>query len=239
MKSKILNKMVFTDFKAHKMDENASTFSIYKKILGELEEKKIVSYSFDEFLEIARKSKFLNLFVELFDDIKIDRIYKSHQHGILHNERVGLFVLCLSTLLDLSEKDFRVLMFGAMYHDIGRQDDLIDDGHGCRSANMLDTLDLPLNEEDSNILKAIVKYHSLRDSAFVEFVEQLPEQDKNRYKLLYSILKDSDGLDRTRLSGDYAYIDMGHLRNKESLKLLPTAYTLEYNYKLEEHSKTL
>jgi len=91
--------------------------------------------------------------------------------------------------------------------------------------------DIYNDETNLSMLKAIVDIHSQKDSdAENNFYNyDLDESQYERYKLLYSILKDADALDRTR--GDNRWgLDCKYLRTESSKRLIYLSYELLYNY---------
>ena len=148
----------------------------------------------------------------------------------MHNFRVGLFCLYISDELLLSEADLKLVLYAAMYHDIGRRNDLVDQGHGALGASLIYKLELPINNDDLKILKCVIEAHSLSDLNYQDVENKYNIQDKERCKKIYQILKDADALDRVRL--EQPYIKRNHLRTNIAEHLISTAYELENNFDL-------
>ena len=142
-------------------------------------------------------------------------------HGIEHTKRVLLLSAILADLnaLSLTEKD--ILYHAAVYHDIGRTCNGIDHSHGLKSWRKVKDLGIlaERNEEFEQILKYVITNHSISDVEVKEFIGSC---ENIRVKLLFELLKDSDGLDRVRL-GD---LDVNYLRNGHSKGLVEVARSI-------------
>ena len=226
MKSKTLTKILDKEFNAE-MKADYINYQYLQNKLAELKERDVIPYDYKEFIKTIKQSKHYPLFQTLCNEIKIEYIYKSDVHGISHNERVALLSLFLAEKENLDETDTKIAILGALYHDIGRINDLVDDLHGTRSAKLVDKLNLTLDDESLKILKIAMTYHSLADNKFYENLESFNTNPSRTIKA-FEILKDADGLDRVRLGG--GYLNLKYLRTQEAVKLTPVAFQLEYNY---------
>lgn len=168
----------------------------------------------------------------------------STEHGFLHSKRVLYLALTLAYLEGLSLTHRAILANVAMYHDIGRTNDGVDDEHGRVSLEEVEnqeltyytldclhpswgepyTLDV-LMGEDIEITNRIIEYHSLSDAVGLsdEAMKGLSEEGKQTYQTLYSLFKDADGLDRVRFHD----LDLKYLRNDISKELLTYALTIQ------------
>ena len=197
----------------------------YKRFLNDVEQ--LSPLEFKNFL-ITNKDEIYN---EL-NTIKSDFLYDSVIHGINHNIRVLLFAFYLGKKLELNETDFRIIMDACKYHDVGRENDLYDENHGPRSAKLIDKIvddDIYKNDENRNLLKAIIEYHSIPDSKIDDIYSKYQLSDKERYKILAVLLKDADGLDRVRLSINnpfYSDLNPRYLRIPYSLNLVKCSHYL-------------
>jgi len=192
-----------------------------------LEDCGINQIEINEFINVLKSSKRLELFKTHMSNINKKYMYRSELHGISHNERVALFSFYLSEMLDLNNEDFNIIMYAALYHDIGRTNDFVDDLHGLKSAKKIKKLKLDLSEDDQRVLKTIITAHSMDDQYFDKVFDSFGAFDYARCKKLYSILKDCDGLDRVRLFFPMVSAEM--LRNPESKSLILTSYNLLEN----------
>lgn len=156
-------------------------------------------------------------------------------HGVLHAKRVLLLSLIISFLEKLDEVDMNILCLSACYHDIGRIHDSKDEYHGELSVAKIDDFgiledigsELELNNQDINIVQAIIKNHAIDDDkGVVDILSDTNVFNKDRAIKLYRLFKDADNLDRVRLNHD---LDMKYLRGKFSKKLVLVAYQLLKN----------
>ena len=77
---------------------------------------------------------------------------------------------------------------------------------------------------DAMILFTLVRVHDLEDFEGESYIEQnIPTPEINRAKLLLSILKDADALDRIRISD----LDLSYLRTSASKKVVKTFFDYE------------
>ena len=151
-------------------------------------------------------------------------------HGVMHTYRVMILATELANKLDITTRDYHILMCACCYHDIGRWHDFKDKKHGHLSAQKClrkHTLNpFALDEYEVMLVSSIITFHSLPDAEF-------PLQS-HPARLLYDILKDADALDRWR----FKKMDASCLRLPESKELSSFAKDLvlkyPYNYKYKE-----
>lgn len=172
-------------------------------ILNQILLKKVNSH-IDYLSSLVSKEDIDNL-INITNGIKKDKLYQSPIHGLYHSEKVMLFSYLIGKDLNLNDVDFQILMDAALYHDISRENDYEDAFHGMVSANRIDNVvDSPIYKDETNLklLKAIIDIHSQNDNhERVNFDNyEIGETEYDRYKILYSILKDADALDRTRFN---------------------------------------
>jgi len=154
-------------------------------------------------------------------------------HGIIHINRVLIYILLLSQELRLQERDTDLLCYCAIYHDIGRSNDYVDENHGIESHKKLIKLALlmPENEEDKKILKFIIENHCQNDKTSIKIIDDYKICDTKRAVKLFKIFKDCDALDRVRVN----MLDAGFLRFEQSKKYIPFAWDIFNNpYKIED-----
>lgn len=152
---------------------------------------------------------------------------RSGLHGVDHILRVCMFARLLAQKLALGESDRRLLFLAALYHDIGRKDDSPDPYHGFRGARMLREIPHTFCPKDEGLLSALIAAHPFRDGDdedILSFFGDFDGEDKNRFRLLLSVLKDADALDRFRLSDQSLKAHL--LRHEESRALIPAACEL-------------
>ena len=136
----------------------------------------------------------------------------SELHGREHSMRVLFFCILLANMKNLPTKDKDILAQAAIYHDIGRTNDREDENHGLLSVKKY-------NKNANPIILFLMEYHCKPDEQGIAFIESDPylSLEKEKIKLLYSIFKDADALDRVRL-GKFE-LDFEQLRTEEAKKL--------------------
>lgn len=168
--------------------------------------------------------------------IQKHKLYRSQIHGLYHSEKVLLFAYLIGKKMNLNPVDFQILIDAAIYHDIKRENDFEDAFHGYVSAqNIENVIDNKIYEDETNlkILKAIIDIHSQDDkNALNNFYNyDIDEEEYERYKMLYSILKDADALDRTRfVETSMATLNPKFLRLDFSKSLISLAKDINLMY---------
>ena len=201
--------------------------------------KKFLIINQEEISKYLSKEQILE-YIGLLDKINDKALYKSKIHGIYHSQKVLLFAFIIATRLGLSDIDKIIIIYAAMYHDIGRINDRNETFHGLKSASEIDSLlcnDIKNNEEDLNIIKAIIENHSredkYRDNTFQNYFDNslIGTDLHNRYIQLDSILKDADALDRNRFIDGYQFgLDERYLRNDVAKQLVKFSKKLNIFY---------
>ena len=140
-------------------------------------------------------------------------------HDAEHTLRVLFDALLLVQIqkINLTQEETYQLCDAVLYHDIGRTNDSVDDGHGkaSRQIYLEDTID------DDPAVGFLIQYHCIDDDVAYADLESSEMPDKDRVWLLYTILKDADALDRVRFG--LRELNPKYLRNKMAHKLLPVA----------------
>lgn len=226
MKLDLIDKLLISKLK--KIDKKDHEYYFYKKQIKELKKDRIEVYTFKKIKNILISGKYRGVLESCFNNIDESLIYNSYLHGFNHNIRVLIHSIILTSLLDLSEDTLKIVVYAAMYHDIGRVNDTEDKFHGKRSADKISELKLDLTEEQKNILMAIVRGHCLPDEEFENVCKEYDIKNIKLCRTLFNILKDSDALDRVRL--EYPYIKLELLRINYSLSLVKFAYEFCYNF---------
>lgn len=173
-------------------------------------------------------------FISNIVHINEDELYHSHIHGILHSEKVLLFATVIGLDEKLNDIEMQIITDAAKYHDIGRTNDHDEKVHGLMSASKIDkviTSEIYKNNNNLAMLKAIVEIHSIDDKQERAVFEKYKLNDFNKFKKMYSILKDADGLDRKRFLGNHpACFDPNYLRLSISKNLTSCAEEINYVY---------
>lgn len=164
--------------------------------------------------------KFLDKYAEGREAVK--RLYRRYgkaekgQHDMVHSARVLFlaFEIIQAGKLKLTPKERNQLMTAIIYHDIGRDNDGVDEEHGRISREKYRGAD--------PVVGFLIEYHCVDDRTAETALQQNEIiKAKKRAWLLYQILKDADALDRVRF-GIYS-LDVNFLRLPISHKLVSVA----------------
>lgn len=148
-------------------------------------------------------------------------------HDEKHSMRVALMCSYLFRVLDkkeaftgdADERDTfcRELLTAAMWHDVGRTHDFIDETHGKRSADLY----FEDSSDDDGFIEFLMTYHCLPDEqAKAEMKKTVAEEDQHNLWLCYQILKDADAIDRWRFGHtcvDFFNVDFFRLKESKAL----------------------
>ena len=142
-------------------------------------------------------------------------------HTKRHCTRVLLFALLIGKRCGLDEKAMNALGAAAVFHDSRRRDDHRDTGQGQRAAMYYKEFCAASNLAFDERTYYAVYYHDRKNElGFAAIEKALPPEQQG--KLVYSILKDADALDRFRFS-HYGSLDVRKLRTKEARQLVAFA----------------
>ncbi len=164
----------------------------------------------------------LNAILASFDS---SLMLKSDIHGVKHVERTCLLGTILSSELKLNLNDATLLITACAYHDIGRKGDGMDAEHGERSSKQVSKY-VKYRGEDLEILRAIIEAHCRSHQMLEIVLAQYRIKELERASVLAKVLKDSDCLDRVRISD----LDPSFLIFKESYKYIDFAEHLFWFY---------
>lgn len=147
-------------------------------------------------------------------------------HAVGHTSRVLMLSLLLAHLERCQPADQELLTQAAIYHDIGRDSDGYDPGHGQASyaRTQREMLTRWADEGEGEIFRFIVENHDLSDSKAYQRVDRYALEDVERTLRVYQTFKDADGLDRVRL-GD---LNPDYLRTPSAHRLLLAAHQLYF-----------
>ncbi len=179
----------------------------------------------DLFRKIEEGGK-LEILKEQDKKIKKDKLqYDSDVHGKNHTRKVDFFALVLAQKMALNKRDTEILLTAVQNHDIGRVNDYEDTEHGSNSIKKVIEEDQErfenYTEEEVELIKFIISEHSKSSSENKRDLEKnVPEDRRQRYKILLDCMKDADKLDRVRISD----LDPRRLALEESKTLVSAAY---------------
>jgi len=141
-------------------------------------------------------------------------------HGVAHSKRVMILAETLGIMHGCTKQEIVALRKASAYHDIGRVDNSVDEGHGAKSSTKAIKLKLlkPKKYMDADeMAMVIICEHSLPD------LENPPE---SRIATLVNIFKDADALDRARFGNEECGLDTKYLRTGHAKQLVGFAHML-------------
>ena len=158
--------------------------------------KKFISHTF--FTDAINNSSF-PIFLNQVNKLNDKILYHSQVHGVKHILNVTFFSFLIACNENMSANDMGILLETALYHDIGRNDDMEDSDHGHRGAKKI-LMHISDNKMDM-IIPAVIHAHSLLDEEAYQIFRQynIEKSQYARYSKILSIIKDADALDRFRL----------------------------------------
>lgn len=148
-------------------------------------------------------------------------------HDIDHSKRVLLNSLIILDNLALSSDEknnlIDIVATAAVFHDIGRINDCVDDSHGFQSAELLP--DIYSNNE---YVKLLIQYHCLPDDIGFESINNCETVDSDLAIMALKVLKDADAVDRMRFKD----LNIKYIRLDVTRQLLLILDTLRLYLKL-------
>ena len=196
------------------------------------EEKKKPNYEHRvtarEIINTIQASQFFKTYVHLIENINIKLLLKdSLIYGVEHNYRLSMLAAYLGIDQKVSETEFMILIYAAMYLDIGRKGEGKETAHGTRSSKMIEDMKFEaLDKDDIIMLRAIVTAHSVQDSKIEEIINMYGVKRRSRARKLISIIKDAKELEKVRFESG---VDKKSLRLRASKKMVIAAYEIYAN----------
>ena len=216
------------------------------KKIGEFIAKNQAEYGLEQIkLKDAMKSiKETNLGSYLLNKYFTLNNAKRGIHGKEHSDRVTLTSLIIANEEGVLNNDNSnrlkdILINAAYYHDIGR---IADFGpHAKRSARIISKMDLKFlngqeySDADKKLLMAIVESHVGKPEGINDLIKKygiINENDQNNAKVLSTILRDADALDRARVdivtpTTTKVNLKPEYLKTNTAKRLILSAYELE------------
>ena len=133
--------------------------------------------------------EFYPLLLETLAQLDHSVLFVSKMHGLGHIERTILQGGFCAMEEGLDRPDTELLLLACSYHDVGRQNDWVDDLHGHRSAQRIGAI-TGRTGEDLKLLQGAVDAHSRREPALRPTVEGYAPADPDRAILLAQLLKE-------------------------------------------------
>ena len=185
-----------------------------------------------ELIEYIQEHEFFDEFLEAMADVNREIFVEDQIHGISHNERVALIACAIGMKEGLSQRELRLLLEAAKYHDIGRKDKPTEK-HGKVSADIIEKLRGELfadfSDDEVNVIKALCEGHGVKDEDDAKVIASYGIKDTESCQRILSILKDADALDRVRLPR-FGKLNTDYLRTEVARELVPTAKSLLERY---------
>ena len=164
----------------------------------------------------------------------IDSVYRNglytgfSSHDVSHIERSAVYASIIASLKGLPEDVVQMAITAAIYHDSGR----ISEGnekHGDYSASIARSMIADsFDKEDVNIICAAIDMHDEEiedEQAISKMMIKYRIKNRDRFTMVFKILKDADALDRARFLG-VASLDPAYLRFDETRRLIKFATEL-------------
>lgn len=159
-------------------------------------------------------------------------------HGIRHLMRVGLFCIILVRVMRLAP-DLKNLITSAVLHDIRREHDKDDHGHGERAGrwflNNIETIESQFNvsysEQDKAEIYWAMCYHDL------DHVDFQDGQEYAKHSGIVDCLRAADALDRYRLPKLKWWFNPEMVRLNVGVDIMHFAYQVVLNSE-RQHLKT-
>lgn len=173
-------------------------------------------------------------------DMKERNLYSDKKaHSDRHIQDVMLFAEIIGKKEKLSDKDMKILLEAAKFHDSGRNSDN-DRNHAEPSARIAGEKLKELYEpEELKIIQIAIEYHEAREGRKGYLDENIlnnlfekygiDEPQKDRIKTISRILKDADALDRTRFVNK-AKLDVDYLHTEFAKSLADFALQINEEY---------
>lgn len=179
-------------------------------------------------------------FFKSFNEISESNFYKGltpelgYQHRIGHIQKVMFFSQIIAQNENLDERQIRILLASAAFHDSGRTKDRDNGEHGVLSAEIAGNYfkENPINtygitQDEIGIVQVAIDYHVINETIPGEVDDDKilklciaygvnTAEDLEKIKQISAILKDADALDRARFSSKLSS------RNSLDPKLLRT-----------------
>lgn len=195
-------------------------------------------------------------FSKSFNAISESNFYKGvtpelgYQHKIGHIQKVMLFSQIIAENENLDERQMKILLASAAFHDSGRTKDRDNGEHGALSAEMAGNYfrENPINpyeitQDEIGIVQVVIAYHVINDAIPGEVDEKKILKLCSDYKVneignlekikkISAILKDADALDRTRFASNISSknsLDPKFLRTETAKSKFIMEFAMELN----------
>lgn len=149
----------------------------------------------------SRDKDIIKFLINKSIDEKLYTDTKDYQHNLKHIERVIAYARMIMKKTYLSPKNEEILMYAALYHDIGKTIGSSNQEHGLvGSEEFKKMMNGKMDDKKIDIISKLIFQHASEEDKidFTNSNYSLIEQQE--IQLMSDILKDADALDRNRLN---------------------------------------
>lgn len=208
-------------------EDSEPEYWIFPEHIIEPETLELISPSGDEvspFRYIEEYWEYRDIICGLYED------EDSECHDALHSARVLFLALAIVQAgnIELTAQELESLCRACAWHDVGRTNDCVDPSHGKKSKNIF------VKEYPNDKVAAFaITYHSIDDETAEQdlyLYGKMTASQKKSAKLIYTILKDADALDRVRFG--LRDLDVNFLRLDISKRMVAVAQAALHSIKI-------
>lgn len=175
-----------------------------------------------------------------------EKLYTStndYQHNLMHIEKVITYTLMIINKMNNSLINKKLLLYAALYHDIGKTIGASNQEHGLVGVTEFrKMMKYKLDSKELEIISLLIFQHA-EESDIINFSnDDFSKEEQKSIQLMSNILKDADALDRNRFNtiAPFGCCDANKLRTseaKEVFKLTDSFYQDYYRTIIEEKEK--
>lgn len=191
----------------------------------------IEKFSDEMLLKYGFTSNDRNIIKYLTDKAVSEKLYTEtldFQHNLKHVEKVIAYARMIMNKINSPLIDENILMYAALYHDIGKTLGASNKEHGLVGSEefkriMKDKLD----DKKIDIISKLIFQHAI-DEDVIDFSNtNYTKQEQEAIQLMSDILKDADALDRNRLNypAPIGTCDINKLRTRAAKEILSSGLT--------------
>ena len=166
-------------------------------------------------------------------DEKLYTDTKDYQHNLKHIEKVIAYVRMIVNKMNHPLINEEILMYAALYHDIGKTMGASNQEHGIvGAAEFKKMMQGKLDDKSIEIISRLIYQHA-SESDLINFENaNYTDEEKKSIQLTSDILKDADALDRNRLNypAPIGTCDINKLRTNEAKEILGITDSLYNDY---------
>ena len=181
----------------------------------------------------SRDKDIISFLVKKSIDEKLYTDTKDYQHNLKHIERVIAYTRMIINKINNPLINEEILMYAALYHDIGKTKGASNQEHGLvGAAEFKKMMQGKLNDKAIEIISLLIYQHA-SESDLINFENSnYSEEEKKTIQLMSDILKDADALDRNRLNfpAPIGTCDVNRLRTDEAKEVFKLTDSLYQDY---------